>query len=369
MRVKTIFVAYPYAFGMEYRAALERRFAGSGIEFRYADDELANTHVMGKITRMMSEADLCFFDVTDSNANVLFELGYALGAQEPGFVVVKQDAAKELKSDIVGWDSLRYEDHDDLAAQLFEVVTKGRVPLRRREQGKVEIAAIDPREIIRGIRFGVPQSDHARLVIYAVPTTYDRHYLSREFFGKPPYRAQDLAHSIDHAINATHYETAFWPSGYDYDHRPGPDFLEVYLGAEGAPPGERSTNFRMYLSGAATYMQRLRRREPNDSPFLYLYMFEEIAEMAFTSIIDARSRWGFDEQREIAVGAAFLDAPDLRISDATRAFYPAGDIGRPLADPQDIVWIPRDPLILPTQQFDAKNAALEVAADLLVSLG
>lgn len=126
MRVRTIFVAYPYSFGMEYRAALERRFAGSGIEFRYADDELANTHVMAKLTRMMSEADLCFFDVTDSNANVLFELGYALGAQEPGFAVVRTDAAKELKSDIVGWDSLRYEEPDDLAAQLFEKIASGR---------------------------------------------------------------------------------------------------------------------------------------------------------------------------------------------------------------------------------------------------
>lgn len=197
MRVRSISVAYPYSLGIEYRAAIERRFARTGIEFRYADDELANTHVIAKITRMMSEAGVCFFDVTDCNANVLFELGCALGAQELGFVVVRRDAVRELQSDIVGWDSLRYADHDDLATQLFDRVMKGRVPVRKRDHG-----------------------------------------------------TPDLIHPIINAMNATHYDTYFWPSGFDYDYRPGPDFLEVYLGAENTPPGDRSTNFRSYLSGA-----------------------------------------------------------------------------------------------------------------------
>lgn len=368
MRVRSIFVASPYSFGIEYRAAIERRFAGTGVEFRYADDELANTHVMAKITRMMSEADVCFFDVTDCNANVLFELGYALGAQEPGFVVVRRDAVTELQSDIIGWDSLRYADHDDLASQLFDRVMKGRVPFRKRDHGTIEARARSPREILQSIRFGVPPSDRARLVVYALPIPHDRHYLGRNVFGTPPFRAQDLVHPIINAMNATHYDTYFWPSGFDYDYRPGPDFLEVYLGAESAPPGDRSTNFRSYLSGAVTYMQRLRRRGPDDNPFLYEYMFEEIVEMALIAISDVRSRWGFGEQGNISVGSLFLNASDLRVSEATREFYPMGDVGRPLAEPEDVVWIPREPAPASTKDFNPKAISEEFAADLRVQL-
>ena len=368
VRVRSIFVAYPYSFGIEYRAALERRFAGTGIEFRYADDELANTHVMAKITRMMSEADVCFFDVTDCNANVLFELGYALGAQEPGFVVVRRDAVRELQSDIVGWDSLRYADHDDLSTQLFDRVMKGRVPVRKRDHGTIEAGARSPQEILQSIRFGVPPSDRARLVVYALPVPHDRHYLGRNVFGTPPFRAQDLVHPIINAMNATHYDTYFWPSGFDYDFRPGPDFLEVYLGAESTTPGDRSTNFRTYLSGAVTYMQRLRRRGPEDNPFLYGYMFEEIVEMALIAFSDVRSRWGFNGQSFLGIGTVFLDAPDLRVSEATRDFYPVGDMGRPLADQQDVVWIPNAPLVVNANEFSPKSLAGEFAAELRINL-
>jgi hypothetical protein len=186
-------------------------------------------------------------------------------------------------------------------------------------------------------------------------------------FGTTPFRAQDLVHPIIDAMNATHHTTYFWPSGFDYDHRPGPDFLEVYCGAEGAPPGDRSTNFRVYLSGAVTYMQRLRRRGTDDNPFLYEYMFEEIVEMAFIAINDVRSRWGFSNQSLLGVGTLFLDAADLRVSEATRMFYPLGDVGRSLADPQDAVWIPHDPLVVRGELFP-KSLATGFAAELRIAL-
>jgi len=82
-RARTVFVAYPYKFDTAYRDALSERFKGTDVEFRYADDIVLNVHVMEKIRRMMSEADVSFFDVTGANPNVMLELGIAMVTKSP----------------------------------------------------------------------------------------------------------------------------------------------------------------------------------------------------------------------------------------------------------------------------------------------
>ena len=368
-RIRSIFVAYPYRLGPSYRAALATRFADSGIEFRYADDTLLNGHVMEKIRRMMTEVDVSFFDVTDCNPNVMFELGYALGAEEPGFVVVQRDAVDKLSADIAGWDQLRYSDCADLAEQLYQRIASVRVPQRRAGGSITAPRETTVRDTLRNLRFGIPAVDEPLLSVFAVPENFDRYYKDRELLGEPPYRAQDLCESVLAGPNATHHRTYFWPKGFSYDHRPGPDFVEVYDGQSlGASQTERKTNFRLYTSGTTVYMQRLRYGGADNKPFLYVSMFEEIVEMALIAIAAAREKWGFDGQGHLQVGAVFLHAGDLRVSEA-RNFYPQGDAGRPVADGEE-KWIPDHSLLIDGDQLTnrAKSLASEMAADLTVKL-
>ena len=366
MRIKSIFVAYPYDFGQEYRDALEAPFAGSGVELRYADDRLENAHVMDKIRRMMNQVDVCLFDVTGNNPNVMFELGYAYGAQEPGFVVVRNDSIDHLSADITGWDQLRYSGFSDLGKKVYERILNARVPLRPAVETRQLPQGRDSRDILRELRFGSPAVDAPVLCVYEIPSDYTRHYKPRSVLGKPPFRAQDLCDSVLAGPNLTHHPTFFWQMGFDYTHSPGPDFVEVYEGRSRGGQRERVTNFRVYTSGAAVYMQRLREGGAAHKPFLYLYMFEEIVEMALVAISDIRKRWDFTGQSNLAVGAVFLNASELRVSEATRDFYPIDDGGNELALPSDELWIPDTPLIVDSEDLyqRAKELSEEMTADL-----
>jgi nucleoside 2-deoxyribosyltransferase len=363
-RARTVFVAYPYRFGQPYRDALANRFEGSAVEFRYADDMLLNVHVMEKIRRMMSEVDVCLFDVTDCNPNVMLELGYALGAEEPAFVVVKKDAVNEMSADIVGWDTLRYDDFGDLAEKVHHHVSTKRVLLRRAVE-RITIAEPDPRERLRDLRFGIPAVSDPLLVVYTVPDEYERYYKNREILGKPPYRAQDLCESVQAGPNRTGYRTFFWHGGFDYAPRPGRDFVEVYEGRGAPSQTERITNFRVYTSGAVTYMQRMRLGGEHYKPFLYLYMFENIVEMALVAAAEVRQKWGFNGQGRVNVGAVFLHAAELHISDATPDHYPAGDTGRRILSGEEI-WVPDEPILVDGDELGSRAGALanEIVADL-----
>lgn len=369
MRIKTVFVAYPYKIGESYREALRNRFDGTGIEFRYADERLENAHVMDKILRMMSEADVSFFDVTGCNPNVMLELGYALGAEQPGFVVVQEDAVSEISADITGWDQLRYKDIADLADKLHERITNARVPQRVRvpsEQDRRDPLR-DAARILRELRFGIPQVEAPLLCVYCIPLEYRRHYIDRKSLGKQhPYRASDLCDSVLAGPNRTGYRTFFWPGGFDYSEHPGPDFIEVYEGRSIGPQSDRITNFRVYTSGAVTYMQRLREGGADYKPFLYVDMFQNIVEMALIAIADIRTKLGFADQDDVAVGAVFLNAEDLRVSAATPGFYPEGDAGLGLINESAEVWIPDTPLQAAGQ--DLGSSALDLADEIAAYL-
>lgn len=365
MRIKTIFVAYPYNFGQAYRDAIQTRFSGTGVEFRYADDRLENMHVMDKVRRMMSESDVSFFDVTGNNPNVMLELGYAMGAEQPGFVVVHEDAVESLSADITGWDQLRYKDYADLANRLLDRITNSRVPQRIRVP-TAQTIDLQPKTILRELRFGVPPVEAPLLCVYAIPRDYQRHYKDRALLGKAPFRAQDLCDAVLTGPNQTHHSTFFWPGGFDYSYHPGPDFIEVYEGRSKGRQADRITNFRVYTSGTATYMQRLREGGSAHKPFMYVYMFENIVEMALIAIAEARRRLTFEDQGDVAVGAVFLNADELHVSEATPDFYPANDTGRHLYVVGDEVWIPDEALLVDADALAQKAKALanEMAADL-----
>jgi hypothetical protein len=363
-RARSVFVAYPYRFGPEYRQNLDDRFAGSGIELRYANDVILNGHVMEKIRRMMSEADVSFFDVTDCNPNVMFELGYALGHDEPSFVAVQNEAVSSMSSDIAGWDTLRYSDSADLADKLYRYVSTQMVSMRV-SPSYVNAQEIAARDRLRDLHFAIPPVGAGLLMLYAVPEHYERNLKDRSLLTTPPYRARDLCDVVLSGPNETRHRTFFWADGFDYAQNPAADYVEVYEGRSAPSDTERITNFRVYRSGLVTYMQRLRVGGAKNCPFLYAYMVEEIANMAFVAMSNARDMWAFPNEDRLNVGAVILHAPDLRVSEATPNFYPRGDAGLSVLG-GDELWLPNEPLFVEASKLRA--SAKELAIDVRTAL-
>jgi hypothetical protein len=125
-----IFVAYPYALA-GYRDALAKSLAAPDFELLYADEHLADDHVLRKIEDMLASCDLGLFDVTGGNPNVTLELGIAIAAPHPYVVAVQNDAVGKLGADIHGWDQLRYQTVEELGSKLRGFIDRRRVPVRR----------------------------------------------------------------------------------------------------------------------------------------------------------------------------------------------------------------------------------------------
>ncbi|MGZ3505208.1 MAG: hypothetical protein ACXWNK_05255 [Vulcanimicrobiaceae bacterium] len=117
-------------------------------------------------------------------------------------------------------------------------------------------------------------------------------------------------------------------------------------------------------------MQRLREGGASGVPFLYLYMYEQIIEMALISMADVRRKLDYESQGSVAIGSVLLRAGEVRVSEAQPDFYPANDSGRSLVTRSDEVWIPDEPLVLDGADLDqrAKEIASEMTADLRVRL-
>jgi hypothetical protein len=323
---------------------------------------------MEKIRRMMSEVDVSFFDVTNCNPNVMFELGYALGHNEPSLVGVQNEAVSSMSSDIAGWDTLRYSDFDNLAEQLYQHVVAKTVTMRV-PSIHIDAAVIDARDRLKELRFGIPAVGAGLIMVYAVPEEFDRNLKDRALLTTPPYRARDLCDVVLSGPNETRHRTFFWSDGFDYSVHPAADYVEVYEGRSSPSETERSTNFRVYRSGLVTYMQRLRFGGALNSPFLYAYMVERIVEMALVAVANARNMWQFPENDRLNVGAVILNAPDLRVSLATPDFYPQGDAGIAISG-ADELWLPVEPIFIEASALHkgAKNIAIDVRAALELML-
>jgi hypothetical protein len=79
--------------------------------------------VFDKILRAIDESDICIFDLTEKNHNVIFELGHANGRQKEIIWICNELLPLEkLPSDFQGKFVLRYEDPKDLEAKLEEEI-------------------------------------------------------------------------------------------------------------------------------------------------------------------------------------------------------------------------------------------------------
>lgn len=105
------------------RPALEQ----FGIVARRADDIVTGERISDKVSEMISGADIVICDVSETNANVFFEVGLAR-AQNKNIIVLCDDATS-TPSDFDGMSVLRYNSRKpgwdgELLKQLKSVITK-----------------------------------------------------------------------------------------------------------------------------------------------------------------------------------------------------------------------------------------------------
>jgi len=120
----TIFLGYPFALD-HVRPAVERAAQGLA-RVVVASDILRGMPLLEKIEQMMSEANLCLFDLTTHNPNVAAEFGIARGRRYAWAILYCTDETLNPKpgressvfSDVKGWDSILYGNENELETEL-----------------------------------------------------------------------------------------------------------------------------------------------------------------------------------------------------------------------------------------------------------
>jgi len=124
----TIFLGYPFA--LTYvRPAVERAAEGLA-RIVVASDILRGLPLLEKIEQMMSQAQLCLFDLTTHNPNVAAEFGIAQGRSYAWAILYctdetlnpKPERKSSVFSDVKGWDSILYGNETELRRLLPEYI-------------------------------------------------------------------------------------------------------------------------------------------------------------------------------------------------------------------------------------------------------
>ena len=137
------------------RSAVENACAGLATVV-VASDILRGMPLLEKIERMMSEADLCLFDLTTHNPNVAAEFGIARGREYAWAILYCTDESlnprpereSSVFSDVKGWDSVLYRDSAELEVELRRLLPEYLADVaRRRTKGNVGAVVHSPTPI------------------------------------------------------------------------------------------------------------------------------------------------------------------------------------------------------------------------------
>lgn len=117
-----IFVACPYLlFPLDdYKTTFAKVAKIYNVNFKFADEQITNQHVLTKVANYIRDANISLFDITGWNPNVALELGIAVGLGKRYFILLnhKLDQNKEVPSDIKGIDRIQYASNSELEAKL-----------------------------------------------------------------------------------------------------------------------------------------------------------------------------------------------------------------------------------------------------------
>jgi len=123
----SVFVAYPwklYTDRTRYKRAYTKHERALGVKFLFAEERLADTHVLDKIQGMIEESAFGIYDVSWWNANVTLEYGLARGLKAKAFIAFNPDKTnrEDVPTDVRGYDRLQYADLDQLSEEVKRLV-------------------------------------------------------------------------------------------------------------------------------------------------------------------------------------------------------------------------------------------------------
>ncbi len=78
--------------------------------------------ILSQIIERIKESDICIFEISDGNRNVLFEVGVACGLDIPTILLRNTDSEIPVPSDLSGVMYLRYSDTTELGVSLPSVL-------------------------------------------------------------------------------------------------------------------------------------------------------------------------------------------------------------------------------------------------------
>lgn len=121
-----IFFAVPYSSASgELRDAVNIASAQAGLQLMRADQQFAASHsIAHEIREAIKRATLVIGDLTDVNANVMWELGYAQAMERP-ILLITQDPGK-IPFDLASVRAITYQpgsSHKSLVARLTDAIS------------------------------------------------------------------------------------------------------------------------------------------------------------------------------------------------------------------------------------------------------
>lgn len=125
---RTIFVAYPWNSvrpnRAEYKRALRGIERGFQVRFEFAEQSVTSGTILDKIRHLIGSTAFGIYDFTGWNPNVTLEYGMARGMDQKAFIIFNPEvtSAKEVPSDVRGWDRLQYTNLEDLVHEVEGVV-------------------------------------------------------------------------------------------------------------------------------------------------------------------------------------------------------------------------------------------------------
>ena len=109
----------------EIYEVIKKACIDNGLEPNRVDELVGASSIINDIERLIEEAEFIILDLTYSNANVYYELGYAFGSEnrESDILLLAKDGT-DLKYDVRHRRVLFYKDAYDLQKKLNEKLPK-----------------------------------------------------------------------------------------------------------------------------------------------------------------------------------------------------------------------------------------------------
>jgi hypothetical protein len=108
--------------------AIRRSFKKYGIEARHSKaiiDEKSSVNIINEIMREINKSEFLIADITSLNINVIFEVGYSMGARRRLILICHNSKINEIKDrffDLSGYNIMLYEDASNLEDRLIPLL-------------------------------------------------------------------------------------------------------------------------------------------------------------------------------------------------------------------------------------------------------